>query len=344
MPRAVLNLRDDRAAWALPDWATDAIKGAFPEGWEIVDLATPASGRGDGGDVSREAVEAIASAEVYFGYGFPRDLFDAVKNGTNQLHWVHSGTAGVSSALYPEFVVSEILFTNSAGIHAPPMAESVLATILHFARGLDFATRSQARSEWGKAPFEQRAGVVREIAGATVGIYGFGGVGRELAWRAAALGMKVIATKRNDRMVPPDVELLRGDDALYNLLERADYLVITAPSTPETRGSIDEAALARMKPDAVLINIARGDVLDERALVGALKEGRLRGAGLDVFTTEPLPPESPLWSLDNVLITPHVSATTTHFWRRETDLIVENIERYLAGRPLRNAVDKEAGY
>ena len=339
-----MNLRDGRPAWALPDWATEAIKGAFPDGWDVVDVATPSSGGGDGGDISFEALDAIASAEVYFGYGFPHPLFQAAKQGTNQLQWVHSGTAGVASALYPEFVESQIIFTNSAGIHAPPMAESVLGMILHFARGLDFATRAQARSEWGKEPFEQRAGVVREIAGATLGIYGFGGVGRELAWRAAALGMKVIATKRNDRMVPPDVELLRGDDALSTLLERADYVVIAAPSTMETRGSIDAAALALMKTDAVLINIARGDVVDEDALVDALRNGRLRGAGLDVFDTEPLPSSSPLWSLDNVLITPHVSATTTRFWRRETDLIVENIERYLAGRPLRNAVDKEAGY
>ena len=328
----------------MPDWAAAAIKAAFPQEWEVIDVRAPVSARGDGDGVSPEALEAVAGAEAYFGFGFPRAMFDAATRPNEFLRWVHSGSAGVASALYPEFVRSEITLTNSAGIHAPPMAETVLAMILHFARGLDFATRAQQRAEWGKGPFEDRADAVREIADSTVGIYGLGGVGRELAWRASAIGMKVIATKRNDRTGPPGVELLRGADALGELMERSDYVVVAAPSTSQTRNSINAAAIARMKPASVLINVSRGDVVDESALIDALKANRIRGAGLDVFVTEPLPASSEFWKLDNVLVTPHISATTSEYWRRETHLIVENIERYLAGRPLRNAVDKVAGY
>lgn len=339
--RAVINLRDDRPSWAYPAWAAQAIAAAFPAGWQLVDITEPADARGDGGGVSAEACTAIADAEIYFGYGFPRELFDAADR--SKLKWVHSGTAGIGSALYPEFVASDVAFTNSAGIHGPPMAETALAMILHFARGLDIATRAQPNAQWTKSEFEQ-PGLLREIAGATLGIHGFGGIGRELAWRAGALGMKVIATRRSNRAGPPDVELLRGADALGTILQRSDYLVIAAPSTPDTKDSIGPAELRRMKPDAIFINVSRGDIVDESALADALVHGRLRGAGLDVFATEPLSPDSPLWHLPNVLITPHVSATTTEFWRRETDLIVENVGRYLDGRPLRNAVDKHAGY
>lgn len=342
--RAVLNLRDDRAAWALPDSVADVIKAAFPKEWDVIDVGALASARGDGEGVSPEAIHAIAGAEAYFGFGFPRALFDAATRPNQFLRWVHSGSAGVASALYPEFVASDITFTNSAGIHAPPMAETALAMILHFARGIDFAARSQQRTEWGKPPFEDRTDAVREVAGTTLGIYGFGGVGRELSWRATALGMKVIATKRNDRTGPPGVELLRGDNAFDELLARSDYLVVAAPSTNETRNSINAAALSRMKSGAVIINVSRGDIIDEDALADALRNNKLRGAGLDVFVAEPLPASSPFWTMENVLVTPHVSATTTEYWRRETDLILENIERYLAGRPLRNAVDKVAGY
>jgi phosphoglycerate dehydrogenase-like enzyme len=342
--RAVINLRDDRPAWALPDWAAQHIRDSFPAEWEVIEVGAGVSARGDGGGVSAEALDAVAGAEVYFGFGFPHALFEAATRPNQFLRWVHSGSAGVASALYPEFMASDITLTNSAGIHAPPIAETALAMILHFARGIDFATRSQARREWGKSPFEDRSDAVREIADSTLGIYGLGGIGRELAWRASALGMKVIATKRNDRTGPAGVDLLRGDHALDALLEQSDYLVVAAPSTRETRNSIDAAALSRMKRTAVLINVSRGDIIDEAALIAALRDNRIRGAGLDVFVTEPLPSTSEFYALENVLVTPHVSATTTEYWRREVHLIVENIERYLAGRPLRNAVDKQAGY
>jgi phosphoglycerate dehydrogenase-like enzyme len=286
----------------------------------------------------------------------PRELFLAATRENAQLRWVHSATAGIGSMLYAEMLASDVLLTNSAGIHAPPMAETVMGMILHFARGLDVAVRAQADGVWAAHRFEEEPGVAREIAGATVGIVGLGGIGREVAWRARALGMQVVAVRRRGMGAGAsagasasvgdewETAVLRGADALRTLLAGSDYVVVAVPSTRETRGMIGAAELAALRPGAVLINVARGDIVDEDALVEALRGGRLRGAALDVFRTEPLPPESALWTLPNVLITPHVSGTTDRFWARETELITENVARYLGGRALRNIVDKRVGY
>jgi len=349
---AVLNMQDDRSTWALPDWAAGEIAAALGPEWRLVHVREPVSGRGDGGGAGPEALAAVRGAEIIMALGLPRELLLAALTLPRSLRWIHSGSAGVRSLLHPELVASDVVLTNSAGVHAPPIAEAVLGMVLHFGRGLDLAVRSQARREWGKQPFEYDPAVVHEVQGATLGVLGYGGIGREVAWRARGLGMAVIARRRRPGTMagsaqgtaagpPDDVELV-GD--LPTLLERSDYLVITVPSTPETRGMLGAAELGRLRPGAVLINVARGDVVDERALIAALRSRHLRGAGLDVFAHEPLPPDSELWSLDNVLITPHVSGTTTRFWRREVDLIVDNVGRYRAGEPLRNEVDKNLGY
>lgn len=339
--RLVVDLRDARPVWTIPDAAIEAIRGAVPDDWEVVVVPGTADGQGDGGGPSAEALQAVRGAEVYLGYGLPRPLLEAAGGS---LRWAHSAAAGVRGSLYPEMRASSIALTNSAGIHAPPMAETVIAFILHFARGLDFAVRAQAEGRWDKGPFTSADTPVDEIARRTLGIVGFGGIGRETARRALALGMRVIASKRTPSAAPDGVELLTGDDALAGILHRADFLLLAVPETPATRGLIGERELARLPAGAVVINVARGSVVDEAALVEALRAGRLRGAALDVFRTEPLPSDSPLWSLPNVLVTPHVSATTRGFWRRELDLIIDNLQRYLAGRELRNRVDKDAGY
>jgi phosphoglycerate dehydrogenase-like enzyme len=156
--------------------------------------------------------------------------------------------------------------------------------------------------------------------------------------------MRIVATRRSRNEGPPGVEVLTGEGALDRLLSISDYLVVTVPRTPETEGMIGARELALLPGHAVVINVSRGDVVDEAALAQALRSGALRGAGLDVFREEPLPPESPLWGLPNALLLPHVSGTSHRFWRRETDLIVTNLRRYLAGEPLLNSVDKQAGY
>lgn len=343
MRRAVFNMRDERPVWAPPPSVRQRLRAALPAEWSLDEVTSPVSGRGDGGGLSQEAVAAIRGAEIYFGLGLPRPLLQAAVEPPSRLRWIHSGAAGVASLLHPELAEHDIILTNSAGIHAAPIAETVLSMILHFARGLDIAVRAQRQAQWNHAAYESVDGGVREVAGTTIGIAGYGGIGRAVGLRARALGMRVLATRRTDEPAD-DVEILRGSDALGELLERSDHVVLTVPSTPATRGMIGAAQLARMRPDAVLVNVARGNIIDEAALIAALRERRLRGAALDVFAAEPLPPDSPLWQLDNVLITPHVSATTTHYWEREADLMLDNLQRYLDGRPLRNVVDAHAGY
>jgi phosphoglycerate dehydrogenase-like enzyme len=341
--RLVFNMRDERPVWSPPAWVAERLRAALPAEWELVEVTAPVTGRGDGGGLSDEAAAAVRGAEVYLGLGLPRALLRAALEPPARLRWIHSGAAGVASLLHPELSGSGVVLTNSAGIHGPPMAETVLALLLHFARGLDLAVRAQRRGAWETAGFERTDSGIRELAGATLGIVGYGGVGRAVARRAAALGMRVLAVRRHPE--PDDVaEILAGDDALHRLLAASDFLVLTVPSTAATRGLIGAAELARLPNGAVLVNVARGDVVAEDALADALRSGRLRGAGLDVFSVEPLPAESPLWQLDNVLVLPHVSATTPRYWERETELILDNLQRYLSGSGLRNTVDIEAGY
>jgi phosphoglycerate dehydrogenase-like enzyme len=355
MPRAVLDLNDRRPIWAMPTWVPERIREALPAGWELQVMTEVTDGSGDGaGRVAPAVLEAVSDAEIYFGYGIAAELLLSAPG----LRWVHSGAAGVGSSLTPEMIASPVLFTNSAGIHAEPMAETVLAMILFFGRGLDFAVTNKAGGIWSTDPFYVAGAPLRELPDTTVGLVGFGGIGREIARRVASLGARVVAVKRTApgpseaNLMPirggeglgDAIELLHGSSGLDAVLRESDVVVLCAPETDETRGMMGAAALARMRDGALLINVGRGKVLDQDALVAELASGRLRGAGLDVFAKEPLAPGHPLWGMENVLITPHVSAVTRGFWTRETTLITGNIERYLAGEPLVNLVDKAAGY
>ena len=343
--RIVLNLRDARPLWSIPAWAVDEIRRALPEGWEMVEVEEPADGSGDGRGASASALQAVRGAEAYAGWGVPAELFAAATEGPDaRLGWAHSASAGVGGALHPAMRGSDVVLTNSAGVYAEPMADTVLAMMLHFARGLDFAVRAQADARWDKGPFIAAGAPVREISEGTLGLLGLGGIGEAVARRGRALGMRVAALRRSGRPGPAGVEIVSGDGALDRLLAVSDYLVVTVPLTEETRGMIGARELALLPRGAVLVNVARGEVVDEDALAAALAEGRLRGAGLDVFAREPLPPESPLWSLPNVLVTPHVSGASHGFWRRQAGLIAENLRRWAAGDPLLNVVDKNAGY
>ena len=358
MPRAVLDMADRRPMWAMPDWVPVRLREHLPAGWELVVPEGETDGAGD--SVTRatpEVLEAVQGAEIYFGYGISEDLLEAQPG----LEWVHSGAAGVGKSLSPGMLASPVVFTNSAGVHAPPIAETVLAMILHFSRGLDFAVEGQRRGQWWKDPYYAADAPLFELVEATVGIVGFGGIGKEVARRVASLGARVVALKRRaaqpeDAALEPvgggaslagRIEIVHGQAGLERLLDASDVLVLTAPETPETRGLIDAAALARLTPGALLVNVARGKLVEEAPLIEALSTGRLRGAGLDVFWEEPLPVGHPLWDLPNVVLTPHVSGVTRGFWRRETDLILRNLQRYLGGVPAEqweNVVDKRAGY
>lgn len=340
MPKAVIDMTDRRPIWRLPDDSRARIRAAFPPDWDVVEIPELSDGRGDGAGASAAALAAVADADVYFGFG----VSEALLRAAPRLRWIHSGTAGIRGSLSAELMNRPVVLTNSAGIHAAPVAETVLAALLHFARGLDFAVRAQAEHEWRTEPFDTAASPVAEVASWTVGIYGFGGIGRAVATRAHALGARVLGFKRRYAVPPPGVELLYGAEGFTRLLAESDALVLAAAETASTAGRFDAGTLGHMKPGAVLVNVARGALVDEGALIDALREGRLRGAALDVFVTEPLPSNHPLWDMDGVLITPHVSGYSREFWRRETSLIEDNVDRFLGGRPLRNVVDKEAGY
>ena len=334
---------DSRPIMRLPDGLEERLRAALTFGWEVVRVRAATSGRGDGvADASPEAIEAARDAEIYLGFGAPASIVAAGEC----LRWMHSGTAGVSGAITPALRESGIVFTNSAGVHAPAVAESAIAMMLHFARGFDVAVRAQAAGEWRSEPFEAEPSIAQELAGATLGIIGYGGIGRETARRASALGMRVIAARRRASKQEVDevgTTIVAGRDGLDRVLAEAQYLLLSAPETAETRGLMSGPAFERMRRGAVLVNVSRGALVDEEALVRALR-ANLRGAALDVFATEPLPASSPLWRMPNVLVTPHVSGFTARFWERETKLLLDNLERYLKGRLLRNVVDLTAGY
>ena len=340
MRRLVIDLADARPVFALPDRVVDAIRDAAPD-WEVVAIDAATSGTGDGAHrASPEALEAVrAGAEVYMGFGIPAEL---LTEGT-ALRWVHSAAAGVRGSLTAAMRESDVVFTNSAGVHGPPVAETVIGYLLHFARGLDIAVGNQHRGRWDKTAFDAATAPVRELSESTVGVVGVGGIGREVARRAGALGARVVGTRKRPEPVE-GVELFAGEDGLGRLLAESHYVVLTVPETDETTGLMDAAALDRMREDAVLVNVSRGGLVDDQALVAALEAGRLRGAALDAFSTEPLPPDHPFWTAPRLLITPHTSAYTDRFWDRESELLLENLRRYQAGAPLRNVVDKAAGY
>lgn len=348
MATLVLDLMDARPLLAFPGWAREAILHAVPAGWSTAVLDVPADGSGDGAQrTPPELLAEAADARVYVGYGVSAEFLRAAPN----LEWVHSGAAGVASSLGPEMLSRPIRFTNSAGIHGPPVAETAIAAILYFARGLDLAVRAQREGRWGGEEFWGAESPVAELAASVVGVIGYGGIGRGVAERALALGSRVLALRRRDGkddgaagLSGGRIEVCTGDAALARIAARSDYLVLAAPETAETRGLIGRSLLSAMKPRAVLVNVARGGLVDEDALLDALNSGRLRGAALDVFREEPLPAGHPFFAHPRVLVTPHVSAATRLYWERQAELIAGNLRRFVEGRPLRNAVDKRAGY
>lgn len=341
--RLVVDLASPRASWRIPPARVKEIAAALGSAWELIEIRTPASSDGDGasGSGSPEAVAATKGAEIYIGYGIAAGVAGA---GKGTLRWVHSGTAGIGSSL-EHLRGSGITLTNSAGIHAEPMADWVIAAIAYFARGLDRMAAAQRDGRWAKEVFTDSPDAVRELRDLRVGILGLGGIGNAVARRALGLGMPVAGVRRHRaRGGPAGVRWVGALEDLARLAAESDCLVIAAPHTAETVGVVNRQVLERLPHQALVVNVSRGSLLDETALLALLDAGRLGGAALDVFATEPLPAPHPFWKHPRVLISPHVSAVTSRFWERETALIVDNIRRYLGGAPLTNLVDLEAGY
>lgn len=257
-----------------------------------------------------------------------------------RLRWVQLGGAGAEGALsrYPD---PQVVLTNASGVHAVPIAEHVLAFLFAFARGMHGAVRAQSRHEWRP----HGAHELFELRGKRLLVIGVGAIGTELVRLAAALGMSVVGVRRavTSQAVSGALRTV-GPEGLAAEIPEADFVVLTVPLTPATRGMFGVRELALMKRTAYFVNIGRGKTVDEPALVGALGEGRIAGAGLDVFEEEPLPADSPLWDLGNVIVTAHYSGQTPRYGERLWEIFLDNLGRYARHEPLMNVVDREAGY
>ena len=299
------------------------LRGELPEDPETVRAA------------EQDAAALLSDTEVIVGWArFPVEAL----RWADRLRWIQAISTGVDR-LDPR-VMERITLTNGNGLGAEPIGEHVICHLLMLARGAPIYLRRQVEHRW------ERGVQAREISGMTMGVVGMGAIGSAVARRARALGLRVIAIRRSATRRAPDLvadEVCPPDDLPY-LLAESDVVVLATPLTAETRGLIGERELHTMRPGSYLINIARGGVVNEPAMIAALRDGHLGGAGLDVFATEPLPSDSPLWDMPNVIVTPHVAASSDRYMRRVEELVCDNLRRYLEGQPLRNAVDVGRGY
>jgi phosphoglycerate dehydrogenase-like enzyme len=297
--------------------------------------------------------DAFDRAEVVFGFWGTElhyALIDAramggevpaktLRDAAPRLKWIQLTSAGADRLLNSGFVEQGITVTTVSGLHATPIGEFIIGAMLQWAKGAPRTTRAQIKHEWTRfAP--------TELHGKTVGIVGIGHIGAETARLANAFGCRVIATRRTATAAETAsyADEILPSAQLPRLLAQSDYVVLCVPLTNETRGLIGQRELSMMKPSAFLVNIARGPVVVEEALIQALRDGRIAGAALDVFQQEPLPADSPLWDMENVIITPHISGGTEIYNRRATEIFADNLRRYLSGDALQNVVDPSKGY
>lgn len=277
-------------------------------------------------------------AEVYFSwFNLKPTTLHRVLESAPQLRWHHAPNAGVNHIVTPKYLERNLILTNGAGVHAIPIAEFAIAYMLSHAKQLPRLYKQQLKHNW------QRGLPIQELLDKTLLIIGAGGIGQEIAVRAKAFGMRIFGSRRHPQPLP-NFDKVVGVDEWKSLLGEANYVVVATPLTWDTKGMIDAEVLRLMRSDAYLINIARGAIVDEFALVQALESGEIAGAALDTVFTEPLPPESPLWSLANVLITPHCSGNSPRTKERSLALFLDNFIRYCQGKPLRNVVDQTVGY
>jgi D-2-hydroxyacid dehydrogenase (NADP+) len=289
--------------------------------------------------VTPEALrEEIRDADALIGAA---SLTADILNDAPKLRWVAATSAGVENLPIEALAERDIALTNFSGIAAPNIAEHVLAMMLAFARGLRPLFHQQDQHQW---PEDDTTLPAFELGGQTLGIIGMGEIGLQLAHKAHGIGMRVLGIQRHPEHKPAYVARLLASEQLPELLAEADHVCLCLPLTNATKYTIDRDELDQMKRTAHLYNIGRGGLINQEALVAVLRGGTLAGAGLDVTTPEPLPPDSPLWEMPNVLVTGHTAANTPHYWERGMDLLVDNVRRFLANETLRDAVDIKAGY
>lgn len=291
------------------------------------------------GDTSEASENLAQRAEVILNWMSSGSLLQQIWPMATRVEWVQIRSAGLDGILFPALVDSPVTLTNARGAFSEILAEFTIGAVLFFAKDFRRLVTSQIAGKWD--PFD-----VTEIRGQTLGLVGYGDIGRAVARYARAFGMNVVALRRRPELTGDDrhVSQVFPPEGKHEMLRQSDYVVVAAPLTPESRDLIAAPEFEAMKPSAVLINIGRGPVVDESALVDALRARRIQGAALDVFETEPLPPGHPFYSLDNVLLSPHTADQTSDWKERSMRLLLENFHRYRSGEPLLNVVNKKLGY
>lgn len=317
-------------AWNIPPANVAALRGQFPQ-------HTFLHARGN-----EEARELVADADILFTAVLRPDVFEAAR----RLQWIHSPAAGLEFILFPAVIASPVIVTNSRGLSADTIAEHVLAVVFALFRKLPMAVEAQRSREWAQAAMTADT-PLRTVAGSRVLIVGLGAIGLAVAQRFASLGAHVDAVRRRPELSRPSgIDRVVTTERLLDLLPSADIVVLAAPETAATRHLVGGHELAAMRPGAVLVNVSRGALVDEAALAVALAppSARALAAALDVFEHEPLPKESPLWTLPNVIITPHVAGFRPDHWDAVCSLFATNLHRFDSGQALLNVVDKREGY
>ncbi|HKM90319.1 MAG TPA: D-2-hydroxyacid dehydrogenase [Candidatus Acidoferrales bacterium] len=314
--------------WRAPEWLPARLRERYP-GMRVVHLT----------DYSR-LMEELPDTNIFVGWSLRPQQFAAAR----KLEWLHSTAAGVAQLMHPGLRASGIAVTNASGVHAVPIGEHVLGLLLALARRFPSAFRHQAARHWGQQDIWNESVRPRELRGATILVVGLGAIGREVARLARGLGMRVTAVTRSGQDAAGVTDRVVPASALDALLPEADFVVLAAPETPETHQLMNARRFSRMKRGAYLVNVARGSLVEEPALVAALREQRIAGAALDVAGEEPLPESSPLWTVENCFLTPHLSGASDSMWERQAELLCDNLDRWFSGRELRNRVNLSRGY
>lgn len=326
--KIAILLHDEFEMWRPPLWFLEKLRTDFPQ-TEVTYSAQ-----------KRDDAEALNGADVLIGWLLPPEQLRATKS----LRWIYSITAAVDQFLYPELIASDIVLTNAGSVHGPVVAEHAIAMLLSLAKRLPSAMGYQERRKWAMEALWKEQPRPREVRGASLVVVGLGSIGTEVAAMAAALKMHVIGVREHPERGAAGAHEVVGYDSLDSALARADFAVLAAPLTGGTRHLIDNRRLQVFKPTAFLINVSRGALVDEAALMKALRDRRIAGAALDVFEQEPLSRWSPLWKMPQVLITPHTAFLTENVWQRHYEVFAANLKRFLARQPLEGVIDKKRGY
>jgi phosphoglycerate dehydrogenase-like enzyme len=326
--KVVIALPHRFSLWQAPPWFLERLKSQFPQlvFSEVKDyMGLPMQ---------------LKDADVFVGWSLrPEQITLAPK-----LLWIHSPAAAVHQLMFPALQKSKIMVSNSSEVHGPVVAEHAMALIFALARRLETASWYQQQKVWAQEQIWNEQPRPMEVAGSNLLLIGLGNIGRQIAARATALGMHVVGVREHPEKGNEGCEAVFAPAHIETILGDMDFVVLAAPLTEETKGFINAARLARMKRTAYLINVSRGPLVDDKALVAALRAKKIGGVALDVFEEEPLPATSPYWDLDNCLVTPHMAALTEKLWERHYALFADNLHRFMSGKELRGLVDKQRGY